>query len=410
MRLELEIAKRYLFGKKQHNSINIISGITATGVLVGTAALVCILSVFNGFGDLAESLFCKADPEIKITPAKGKTLDSQSQAMQKARATQGIAQWNEVVEENVLFRFGDRQATGKIKGIEQKYNQMVDFKDILLGQDNFLLNDGVFDYSIAGVGLAAEMGFVAHLTQPLEIYAPKREGRINIANPTNSFTQKNVFVSSIFSVSQADYDNDVVFVSIDVARELYEYDDNTATSIECSVAKGANMEKVKKALKETLGDSFRVQDRFEQQADYYRIIAVEKWMCYLILSFILLIAVFNVIGCLSMLIIDKRDDIRTLRDLGANESLIKRIFLLEGWLISAIGAVGGVVLGSLLCLAQEYWGIITMPGSSLSISAYPVSLHVTDIILVLGTVCVMGIVAAAIPTRRIKTSFTAISD
>ncbi|MCR4619107.1 MAG: ABC transporter permease [Paludibacteraceae bacterium] len=403
MSLALHIARRYLFSKKRVGAINLISAITAAGVMVGTAALICILSVYNGFGDVVESMYSKFDPQIKITATRGKTISLTDPAVEKARENESVAFWCPVVEEQVLFRFGERQTTGYIKGVSEDFNRMAHLERILLYNDKFLLSDGVFNYGIAGVGLAAELGFVAHLTQSLKIYAPRRIGNINIANPANSFNEKYVFISALFSVQQAEYDNSLLLVPLALARELYEYDDDVATAIEVGLKSQSNISKTKQQLQETLGDDFVVQDRWQQQADYFRIMQVEKWITFLILTFILLIAVANVIGCLSMLIIDKSDDIKTLHNLGASEQLTRRIFLFEGWLISLTGALAGVFLGSTLCLLQQAFGFITIPSADLTVmEAYPVSLQFTDVVLSLLTVCLMGFVAAYIPARKIS--------
>ncbi len=407
MALALHIARRYLFSKKRIGAINLISAVTATGVMIGTAALICILSVYNGFGDMVQSLYSKFDPQIKITAAYGKTILTTDSAIVQAEANKNIAYWCPTVEEQVLFRFGDRQTTGFIKGVNEDFNRMTKMERILLSNDKFMLSDGVFDYGMAGVGLAAELGFVAHLTQSLKIYAPRRTGRVNIANPTNSFNEKYVFISGVFSVQQAEYDNTLVIVPLPLARELYEYDNDVATAIEVGLKPRANVNEVKKQLQATLGDDYVVKNRMEQQADYFRIMQVEKWITFLILTFILLIAVANVIGCLSMLIIDKSEDIATLHNLGASRQLTRRIFLMEGWLISITGAMAGVVLGCALCLLQEAFGFITIPTADLAVmESYPVSLHLSDVVLSFFTVCLMGFFAAYIPVRKItNTSF-----
>ena len=401
MDIALHIAKRYLFSKKSHNAINIISGISAVGVCVGTFAIICVLSVFNGFGAQVESLFSTFDPDLKIASVEGKSfvVDDKWNEVKKIK---GVEYCTQVVEENALLRCGDKQETGVVKGVGEGFDKMVGLDKIIVA-GNYTLSDNVFNYGVPGVGVSAELGCIPYGVQPLYIYAPKREGRVNLVNPENSFNTERVFTSAVFSVQQPEYDNKLVIVSIDLARKIFEYADGAVTSVEIGVKKGENVNDVKKQIETILGDGFKVKDRYEQQEDYFKIMKVEKWITFLILAFILLIAIFNIIGSLSMLIIDKSDDIRTLRNMGATSGLIKRIFTIEGWMISLLGCVIGILLGALLCVLQENMGFITVPsGDGMTVMPYPVELQVSDILIVFATVALMGLAAAYYPASQIK--------
>ena len=394
------IARRYLFSKKSHNAINIISGISSAGVGVGAMALVCVLSVFNGFELLISNMFSSFDPDLKITLVHGKTFDSNSPEFSKVRKLKSVAYFTEVVEENALLRFKTKQMPATIKGVSNDFEKMTRIDSIMYDGD-FILNDGAFERAVPGVGVAAILGLSAHFIDPLYIYAPKRTSKINLLRPENSFNQMGTFVSGIFSVKQLQYDDHYVIVSIKLARDLFEYDKNKVTSIELKLAKGADPEITQKQIRMTLGDKYQVKNRYEQQESFFKIMKIEKWFTYLILCFILLIASFNIIGSLSMLIIDKKDDIETLSNLGANNQLIKRIFLFEGWMISVVGAICGIGLGAFLCLLQEYFGILKL-GTGYVVDAYPVQTNVMDFVLVFVTVLIMGFLAAYYPVRYIR--------
>ncbi|MBP5742039.1 MAG: ABC transporter permease [Paludibacteraceae bacterium] len=401
MGIALHIAKRYLFSKKSHNAINIISGISAVGVCVGTFAIICVLSVFNGFGAQVESLFSTFDPDLKVTSVEGKsfTFDGKWSEVKKIK---GVEYCTQVVEEKALLRCGDKQETGIVKGVSEGFDKMIGLDKIIVA-GNFFFSDNVFNYGVPGVGIAAELGCIPYGVQPLYIYAPKREGQVNLANPENSFNTERVFTSAVFSVQQPEYDNKLVLVSIDLARNVFEYADNAVTSVEIGVKKGEKVADVKERIENVLGDGFKVKNRYEQQEDYFKIMKVEKWITFLILAFILLIAIFNIIGSLSMLIIDKTDDIRTLRNLGATQGLIKKVFTIEGWMISLLGCVVGIVLGAILCILQEKLGFITVPsGDGMTVMPYPVELQITDILIVFTTVALMGLAAAYYPASQIK--------
>jgi len=397
----LRIARRYLFSKKSHNAINIISGISAGGVAIGTMALVCVLSVFNGFDSLISSMFSAFDPDLKITATHGKTFETNSTEINQLRKSKSVVVFTEVVEENALLRFRDKQMPATIKGVSNNFERMTRI-DSIMYDGKFLLFDGAFQRSVVGVGVASTLGLGAHFIDPLKIYAPRRTSKINLLRPDDSFPNIGTFVSGIFSVKQSQYDDHYVLVSIDLARNLFEYDKNIVTAVELKLAPGIDKEKAQSQIKALIGNKFQVKNRYEQQESFFNIMKIEKWITYLILCFIVLIASFNIIGSLSMLIIDKKSDIETLRNLGADNQMIKRIFLFEGWLISCVGALIGIGLGSVLCLVQQYFGLLRL-GTGYVVDAYPVVTNVLDILLVLITVLVMGFLAAYYPVRYIRT-------
>jgi len=394
------IARRYLFSKKSHNAINIISGISAAGVGVGAMALVCVLSVFNGFELLISDMFSSFDPDLKITLTHGKTFDVNSQELNNVRKLKSIAYFTEVVEENALLRFKDKQMPATIKGVSDDFEKMTRI-DSIMYDGKFILNDGAFERAVPGVGVASILGLGAHFIDPLYIYAPKRTSKINLLRPENSFNQLGTFVSGIFSVKQLQYDDHYVIVSIKLARDLFDYEKSKVSSVELKLNDSVDHEKVQAQIKSILGDQYKVKNRYEQQESFFKIMKIEKWFTYLILCFILLIASFNIIGSLSMLIIDKKGDIETLRNLGANNQLIRRIFLFEGWLISGVGAISGIALGALLCLLQQYFGILKL-GTGYVVDAYPVLTNPMDLVLVFVTVLFMGFLAAYYPVRYIR--------
>jgi len=390
-----------LFSKKSHNAINIISGISASGVAIGTMALVCVLSVFNGFESLISDMFSAFDPDLKITLSQGKTFDVNSPELGQVRKLKSVAYFTEVIEENALLRFKDKQMPATVKGVSPDFQKMTRI-DSIMYDGKFMLYDGAFQRAVPGVGVATILGLGAQFIDPLLIYAPRRSSKINLLRPENSFNQVSAFVSGIFAVQQLQYDDHYVLVSIDLARDLFEYEKTKVTALELKLVNGADKEAVQSQIKNILGEKYQVKNRYEQQESFFKIMLIEKWITYLILCFILLIASFNIIGSLSMLIIDKKADIETLRNLGANNQLIKRIFLFEGWMISAVGALVGIGLGGMLCLLQEHFGFLKL-GNGYVVDAYPVVTNIMDMILVFVTVLVMGFLAAYYPVRYIQT-------
>ena len=400
------IARRYLFSKKSHNAINVISGVSVCGVALATLALVCTLSVFNGFQDLVTTMFTAFDPEIKITAANGKVFDAQDERIQLLKELPEIEVFSESLEDNAMVQYKGRQTMVVIKGIEDNFNQLTAIDSILYGRGDWILHDEVVDYAIPGIELVSVLGTGIRFLDPLEVYAPKRGVKINVANPSTSFESSYLHSSGlVFAVNQQKYDASYILTSLSFARDLFQYK-TEVSSIELKLKDGSNINKVQKKISQSLGEDFQVLNRYEQQADTYRIMEVEKFISYAFLSFILLIACFNVIGSLSMLIIDKRADVVTLRNLGADDRLISRIFLLEGCMISFMGAIIGVALGLVLCFAQQEFGFLSLGSGSSSgafvVDAYPVSVHLSDVLLVLITVLVIGYLSVLLPVRYLS--------
>lgn len=403
MNFPFYIARRYLFSKKSHNAINVISGISVCGVALATLALVCTLSVFNGFQDLVSNLFTAFDPELKIVPATGKVFDGQDKAIAAIRKMPEVALVSESLEDNALVQYQGRQAMAVIKGVEDNFEKLTPIDTILFGKGELLLHDEVVDYAIPGVQLLATLGTGIRFLDPLEVYAPKRGAKVNMANPAASFTGGNLFSSGlVFAVNQEKYDGSYILTSLKFARQLFQYT-TEVSAINLKMKEGTDIDAFKRKLEKHLGERFRVLDRYEQQADTFRIMKIEKFISYLFLTFILMIACFNVIGSLSMLIIDKRDDVVTLRNLGANDRQIVRIFLFEGRLISFIGAVSGIVLGVLLCWLQQTFGLISLGAAgSFIVDVYPVSVHWEDVVLIFFTVLAVGFLSVWYPVRYLS--------
>ncbi len=404
MNFSFYIAKRYLFSKKSHNAINVISGISVCGVSLATLAMVCTLSVINGFQDMVASFFTVFDPELKITAVTGKTFDAADARMQQLRSLPEVAVFTETLEDHAMLQYKDRQVMAVIKGVQDNFEELTSIDSILYGTGDFALHDEVVDYGVLGVELMTMLGTGVQFVDPIQVYAPRRGGKVNMTNPAASFTNDQLYSPGvIFAVNQQKYDASYVLTSLDFARKLFHYD-TEVSAIELRLKPDANPNQVKKQIEGLLGDAFVVHDRYEQQEDVFRIMEIEKLVSYLFLTFILLIASFNVVGSISMLIIDKKADVATLRNLGADDKLISRIFLFEGWMISALGAMAGVVLGLLLCFIQQRFGIISLGGAngSFVVDAYPVSVHWADIMMILATVLLVGLLAVWYPVRYLS--------
>lgn len=402
MRIEPHIAWRYLVAKKRQNAINIISGISCLAVAVVTAAMICVLSVMNGFGDAIEQMFSQFDAELRITPAEGKTLQLDDERIQALSSLPEISLIAPTIEQTALVEFRGRQVPAILKGVDTTYQQLTAIDSIIIDGD-YAVWDGAFERCVMGVGLANTIGIGAHFISPVHLYAPKRVGRVNMLRPDENFRTKGIFIAGVFAVNQTKYDDSYMLISLPLAQELFEYTEQQATALELRLNDGASVKKVQKTIRAMLGADYTVLNRYEQQADFYRIQMIEKWLTALLLVFILLIASFNIISSLSMLILDKSDDIRLLNTLGADERMIRRIFLYEGWLISAFGALIGTVIGVTLCGIQQHFGLLKLGnGSNYVLSAYPVSIQLPDVLLVLVIVLALGALAAWIPARKIS--------
>ena len=401
MNFPFYIARRYLFSKKSTHAINVISGISVVGVAVATMALVVTLSVFNGFHDLVASFFTQMDPQLKVTPVKGKTAPADDPILTEIRQMPEVEVATECLEEQALAVYGDRQMMVKIKGVEDNFNQLTHIQEILEGDGDFELHAADLNYGIPGLGVAYQLGLGYTYEHPLRIFAPRREGQLNMANPTEGFVVDELYSPGVvFCMKQGKYDKNYILTSLAFTRHLFDLE-GRLSSLELRLKPGSDFERVKGQMEEIAGDKYHVFDRYEQQDDTFRIMKVEKLIAYVFLTFILMIACFNIIGSLSMLIIDKKEDVVTLRNLGAKDHQITRIFLFEGRLISAIGAVLGVLIGLLLCWLQQQYGIVRLGSSegSFVVDAYPVSVHPWDIVLIFFTVMAVGFLSVWYPVR-----------
>lgn len=402
MKTELKIAWRYLFAKKQYNAIHIISGISAAAVGVVTAAMVCVLSVMNGFGVMVEQLFSQFDPDIRIEAVSGKSFHDQGERFDALRQLSEVAMVSQSIEETALLQFEDKQMPVRLYGVDSVFPTLTHIENIIT-EGHYEVYDGAFDRAVLGQGLAWQMGIGARFISPLQLYAPKRNAKVNMLRPDQSFNDEVCFIAGTFAVQQVKYDNEVMLVDIDLTRRLLDYGNHEVSALLIKVAPHTSVKQAKKAIQSLLGEGFAVLDRYEQQADFFRILRVEKLLTTLLLVFILLIASFNIIGSLSMLIIDKQTDIQTLSHLGANKKMIQRIFLFEGWLISALGAMVGLAIGLIVCLAQEHLGILKLGnGTEYVVSAYPVAVQTTDVLIVAAVVLTLGFLAAWIPARKVQ--------
>ena len=399
------IARRYVFSKKSTNAINVISAISVVGVAVGTMALVIVLSVFNGFHDLVASFFTNFDPQIELVPTQGKTAPADDPLLDKIRKMPQVSVHTDVLEDQGLAVYGDRQQMVTVMGVDNNFTQLTNISDILYGDGEFTLQAANLFYAIPGIRLAQDMGLGARFDGYLKLYAPVRRGQItDLEDPSDGFVVDSLISPGVvFAVNQAKYDRDHIICSIGFARRLFDQD-GMLSSLQIRLKPGSDLAAVKKQMREIVGSKYRVLDRFEQQSDTFNIMQIEKVLAYVFLTFILMVACFNIISSLSMLIIDKKADAATLRNLGATDRQIRSIFLFEGRIISAIGAVVGILLGLLLCWLQQEFGLVHMGDSagSFVVNAYPVSVHYDDVAIVFVTVLLIGWGAAWIPTRNLK--------
>lgn len=401
MNFPFYIARRYLFSKKSTHVINIISGISVVGVAVATMALVVTLSVFNGFHDLVASLLTSFDPQIEIVPTKGKTAPADDPILTKIRNLPQVDVATESVEDQAMAIYKGRQAMIKVKGVEDNFSELSHINDILYGDGEFSLHAANLQFGVVGIRLADNLGMTADWDGQLKIYAPKREGQLDLMNPTEGFVEDSVISPGVmFSVKQARYDRDYVLTSIAFARNLFGQQ-GMLSQLEIRLKPGSDLDAVKAEMQKIAGSKYRVLDRMEQQADTFKIMKIEKFIAYIFLTFILAVACFNIIGSLSMLIIDKKSDVVTLRNMGASDKQIVRIFLFEGRMISAIGAILGILVGLLLCWLQQVYGLVSLGRSSGSfiVDAYPVSVHPEDIIIIFITVLAVGFASVWYPVR-----------
>ena len=396
------IAKRYLLAKKSQNTINLISAISVFGVAVGTIALIVVLSVFNGFDALVHSLFNSFNPDLKITIQEGKKFSSELSSVQKLKKLPGVLYFTEVVEENALLKYGKKQYIATIKGVSKDFEKMSGI-DTMIIDGKFTLRQGKNEYAIVGQGIASKLSIGLNFVNPIIVYVPKRTGKVSL-NPEKAFNRRYIFPSGVFAIQQ-DFDTKYIIVPIDFARKLLDYT-TEVSSLELKIDPAYDVDDIQKQIKNIMGEDFEVKNRFEQEELLYKIMKTEKWAIFFILTFILIVASFNVIGSLTMLIIEKKKDISILRSMGTEMQQIRKIFLYEGWLISLTGAIAGLILGVFIIWLQQKFGFIKLQGSgSFVIDTYPVKIVPFDFLLVLSTVIGIGYIAAWYPVRYISRKF-----
>ena len=408
MNFPFYIARRYLFSKKSTHAINVISLISVLGVAVATMALVVVLSGFNGFSDLVASFFTNFDPQLKIEATKGKAMPADDPLLVKVKHLPGVEVATECVQDQALAVYHDKQAMVTVKGVEDNFDSLTHISNILYGDGDFTLHVANLQYGVIGIRLAQDLGTGVTWQDYLQIYAPQREGQYDASNPTNAFVKDSlVSPGALFQVKQSKYDQGYIITSIDFARRIFNRQ-GEITSLELRMKPGVDIDNAKEEIQAMLGDKYKVLDRYEQQADTFNIMRIEKLFAYVFLTFILMIACFNIIGSLSMLIIDKKNDVITLRNLGATDGQIRRIFLFEGRMISAAGAVIGIVLGLILCWLQQTYGLVQLgdQAGNFVVNAYPISVHPEDILLIFFTVILVGWLSVWYPVRYMSRKLT----
>ncbi|MBQ8061080.1 MAG: ABC transporter permease [Bacteroidales bacterium] len=399
MNLPFFIARRYLFAKKSHNVINIISAISAIGMAIGTAALIIILSVYNGFDELVKSTLSNVEPDILVVPAKGKAFIPKGEAFETIASLPAVKDFYHVIEENVFVDYDEHQGIAKAKGVGEDYeNDSPLASHITSGE--FSLHKGELPLAVVGAGLAYKMGMNPAFLSSATIYFPARDRNFSLANPAASIESVRMRPSGIFTVNQQ-IDEELMIIPLEEMRQLLGYDEEIS-GIEIRLQDGSSQKVLARTIKEMkkiLGADFKVLDRFRQNTSLYKMMRYEKAAIFLILIFIIIIIAFNIFGSLTMLIIEKEDDIETFRSLGATGKMLRKTFTLEGWLISLLGLAAGLVLGTAFALLQQKFGFIKMPGNFL-VSAYPVILQWSDILLTVIGVALIGYLIARLPVRR----------
>lgn len=401
MNFPLFVARRYLFSKKSTNAINVISIISMIGVAVATMALVIVMSVFNGFHDLVASFLTNFDPQLEVVPTEGKSANANDPLLTKVKQLRQVDVATENVEDMAMAMYGDKLTMVTIKGVDDNFDKLTHIKEILYGDGEYELHAGNLEYGIIGIRLAQTLDVGATWNGYLKIYAPKRSGQLDMSNPASGFAVDSLLSPGVvFSVNQARYDKGHILTSIEFARNLFDMK-GRISSLELRLQENSNLKEVKKEIQAIVGSRYKVLDRFEQQADTFKIMQIEKIIAYFFLTFILIVACFNIIGSLSMLMIDKKNDVVTLRNIGASDKQITKIFLFEGRMISVIGALIGILLGLLLCWLQQTFGFVSLGQSAgnFVVNAYPVSVHYLDILLIFITVIVVGWMAVWYPVR-----------
>jgi lipoprotein-releasing system permease protein len=402
VKLPLYIAKRYLFAKKSRNAINVISAVSVAGVTVGTMALIIILSVFNGLEKMVNGIFNTFDPDIKITAAEGKTFTPDSLTLKSLSEIPGIASWSLTLEENALLKYGDRQYIATIKGVDDNYEGVTQIDSSMFEGKFNLKGSSGRPLAVPGLGVARYLGIRINFIEQLNIIVPRKSAGLNL-NPENALKNTYIVPSGIYEVEK-EYDSKYVYIPLELAQYLLE-DEKAISSIEIKFNNSADAGSVQRQIEKDFGKSYKVQNRYQQQEIFYKVMKSERLAIFIILTLILIIASFNIIGSLTMLIIEKERDVNILRSLGANNDLIRKIFIFEGWMISISGALLGVILGFLICWIQQKYGIVKLNSESLLMEAYPVVMKMRDFIVVPVTVLIIGYWAAWYPVRYLTKKY-----
>ncbi len=397
MNFPVFIARRYLFAKKSHNIVNIISIISVLGVATGAMALLIVLSVFNGFDELMQSMFNKFTPDIKISVKEGKVFDLSHAKIDSIKAIQYVDYVCPTLEDLALLEYDKKTHPAIVKGVTADYKQMTEIDDMMYDGE-YKLNQGDRVYAVVGRGVAYYLSLGVNFLIPIHMYVPKRSVSMSM-NPTRAFTKKYIFPSGIFSVQQAEIDSRYVIVPMSFARSLLSYP-TQITALEIGLNPKADEQKIQSTIKQLMGNGFKVQNKYQQNEMLYRVMKSEKWAIYMILTFILIIAAFNIIGTLSMLIIEKKQDVSTLLSLGADNKIIQKIFLYQGWMISIGGAFIGLIIGAVVCYLQQKFGLIKLSGTgSFIIENYPVKMKITDVVSIIITVVAIGFFTSWYPVK-----------
>lgn len=397
--LALNIARRYLLSRKSHSAVNIICGVAIGGVSVAIMAIVVVLSVFNGFASLAEKQMGLFDADLRVEPAAGKTIAGADSLASRVAAMPQVAAAVPVIDERALAVSPSAQMPVRLKGVGAAFADVTDMDSIIV--DGAYAVDSVYGYGPAhlSVGVAGYMGLSPRVGNIVGVYVPRRVGRINPANPATAFRGDSLAVRSVWQTQRPDYDGDRIIVPLATARRLLDYENGEASAVEIRLAAGADPDAEAARLSAALGDSVRVLTRARQNADSFRMIAVEKWLTFLLLVCILVVASFNIVSTLSLLVIEKRDNMATLRALGASRAMTRRVFMWQGALIALCGGLLGSLLGVALSLGQQHFGWVRLnaEADALTIQVYPVEVHASDLLVVAAVVAV-GAVASALVT------------
>ena len=400
MNLAWLFAQRYFVARKSTNAINIIAAVSVIGMMVGTMALLLVLSVFNGFEDLVTSLYNSFNPDLKVEARIGKTFEVDSSTIYKLEHLPGIKAVSEVLEENALLRYNDKDMVGRLKGVDDKFIDVSGIDSTIVGGKYMLTDADSLNYAVVGLGIQAMLGVnIDNQFSRLEIYMPRRQGKVSTTSPENAFKQQVIYPIGVYAIQQ-DFDAKYTIVPLQFMRNLLDYDTPQVSALEIALLPNANMVTVQTAVEQLLGKDFKVADRYQQDEFLYKVMRTEKWAVYLILTFILIIAAFNIVGSLSMLVIEKKHDLGILRAMGANSQFIRRVFMLEGILLGGVGGAMGMLLAFVICLAQQHFKLLRLAGDTFLIDAYPVSMRWFDFLMVGITVIIIALLAAYFPAQR----------